>query len=268
MTRMLIAVGSVKAAPGATTLALGLAALWPRPDCVVIECDPSGGDLWARFGHHPEPGLSGLAAAPPWRGPIPESFRQRLSVGADAVLAIPGDGATAAVRTLVDKSIGTLRQAATSATVVLDVGRLDRGSPSIALAAAADHVLLLAAPTLAEQAQVGARLPWLTRTLAGRLWLVRAGRGGHNSYELSRDLNVSVIGTVPRGRWGAGVLAGQLRIPNWRQLNVARAVAGIAATLCALDPQEPATVAWRVPDVRVVPPVIGDRADTRRDAVR
>src|SRR5262249_61331290 len=60
---MLIAVASVKGAPGVTTLALGLAALWPELGAVLVECDPDGGDLAARFGHHPDPGLASLAAA-------------------------------------------------------------------------------------------------------------------------------------------------------------------------------------------------------------
>jgi len=255
---MLIAVGSGKGAPGATTLGLGLAALWPRPDAALVECDPAGGDLWARFGHHPEPGLSGLAAAAGWEGPIPGFFRQRLSVGADVVLAIPGDGAAASVLTLADRGLDALRQAATTSTVILDVGRLDHRSPAVALAAAADHVLLLAAPTLAQQTQVGARLPWLSHALSGKLWLVGVGDGGLGTTELSRDLRLPAIGTVPHSRWGAGVLAGQLNIPNWRRLKLARAVRRIAAALCALEPgpERGETVVWRAADHGAVPPVI------------
>jgi hypothetical protein len=265
---MLIAVGSAKGSPGATTLALGLAALWPRPDAVVVECDPAGGDLWARFGHHPEPGLSALAAAAPWDGPIPGFFRQRLSVGADAVLAIPGDGAAASVHTLADRALGALRQASATTTVVLDVGRLDSRSPAVKLAAAADHVLLLTGPTLAEQTEVGTRLPWLAPALAGRLWLVRAGDGTHRKAELSRDLGLPVIGTVPQSRWGAGVLAGQLGIPNWRQLKLARSIRGIAAALCTPEPDPAATVVWRASDMHTVPPIIAAPAGAPREAAR
>lgn len=265
---MLIAVGSAKGAPGATTLALGLATLWPRPDAVLVECDPTGGDLWARFGHHPEPGLSTLAATAPWQGPIPYACRQRLGVGADAVLAIAGDGAAASVLTLADRAVEALRQASTAAAVILDVGRLDSRSPALALVAAADHVLLLAAPTLAEQAQVGARLPWLTSALSGRLWLVRAGGGPHGTAELSHDLGIPVIGTVPRSHWCAGVLAGQLHIPNWRRMVMARAIGRIAATLHAHEAPPARAVVWRVPDAHAVPPVIVASLGDRRQAVR
>ena len=46
------AVGSLRGAPGATTLAMGLAAAWPATTgrrCVVVEADPNGGVLAARF---------------------------------------------------------------------------------------------------------------------------------------------------------------------------------------------------------------------------
>ncbi len=55
---MLIAVCSLKGSPGVTTWALALAACWPRPaSAVLVECDPSGGSLAARFGLAPAPGL-------------------------------------------------------------------------------------------------------------------------------------------------------------------------------------------------------------------
>ena len=268
---MLIAVGTGKGSPGGTTLGLGLAALWPRPDATLVECDPAGGDLWARFGHHPEPGLSGLAAAATWEGPIPGFFRQRLSVGADVVLAIPGDGAAASVVTLADRGLDALKQASTTATVILDVGRLDTRSPAIPLAAAADHVLLLSAPTLAEQAQVGARLAWLSRAMTGKLWLVGVGAAGHGTADLGRDLGLPAIGAMPYSRWGAGVLSGQLSIPNWRRLKLARSIRHIAAALCALEPEpeaEPAkTVAWLASDKRAVPPLISAPGQAGRQGV-
>ncbi|WP_218577435.1 MinD/ParA family ATP-binding protein [Phytohabitans rumicis] len=221
-----------------TTLAVGLAALWPRPGAVLVEGDPAGGDLWARFGHHPSPGLAGLAAATvhPAAGQDLRAHLQRLPVGVDAVLAPPGDGAAASVRMLADRGTGILRRAAGSSTVVLDLGRLEPGGPNLALAGAADQVLLLARPELAELNQVGARLPWLLPRLAGRLWLVPAGSGRVPTGQITRALGVSVIGAVPHSRWGAPALAGQLQVPNWRRLAWGRAVARIAEALAATEP--------------------------------
>src|SRR5436305_12221156 len=97
----LVVVGSVKDAPGVTTLAVGMVAGWPRPDAVLLEADPDGGDLAARFGHHPDPGLMSFAAAA--RSGIEAGRRrghvQRLPLDLDVVLAPPGDDAYAAGQT-------------------------------------------------------------------------------------------------------------------------------------------------------------------------
>src|SRR5438034_42998 len=142
-------VGSVKGAPGATTVGLGLAALWPQPGVVLVEADPAGGVLAARFGYACEPGLPSLAAAArtgaaglPLGGHV-----QRLPVGADVVLAPAGDAAAASVHTLFYGS-GVLTHAARAGTVLVDVGRLTRGGPGCHLAAAADRLLLVSGPGL------------------------------------------------------------------------------------------------------------------------
>ena len=61
----LLVVASVAGSPGATRLALGLAASWPDPDRrrVVVEADPDGGRLGAELGTGVEPGLMALALA-------------------------------------------------------------------------------------------------------------------------------------------------------------------------------------------------------------
>jgi len=62
----LIAVAADKGAPGVTTTALSLAAVWPRP-VLLAECDPAGGDLVYRFpavgGGHLDPRRGVLSLA-------------------------------------------------------------------------------------------------------------------------------------------------------------------------------------------------------------
>ena len=62
----LIAIASDKGAPGFTTAALALAAVWPRP-VLLAECDPAGGDLVYRFpavgGGHLDPRRGVLSLA-------------------------------------------------------------------------------------------------------------------------------------------------------------------------------------------------------------
>ncbi|GIJ64386.1 hypothetical protein [Virgisporangium aurantiacum] len=251
MSRVLVAVASAKGSHGATTLALALAARWTQPGAVLVECDADGGDLAYRFGHHPDPGLSSLAAACR-AGAVDEPLTrhvQRLGLGVDVVLAPPGDAAAASVQTLAYAAGGVLARAGTVLTVVADVGRLTRGGPGLQLAATADHVLLVVAPELAELAQVGARLGWLREALRGRLWLVRVGSGRYSAVEMARDLGVDVAGEVPHDRSGAGVLSGRLVGRGWWRQQLPRAAAGIAHTLSGKPTGNVAMAGgWRVRD--------------------
>ncbi len=45
----LVVVASVSGAPGVSCTALGLTALWPGHPALLVEADPSGGVLAARF---------------------------------------------------------------------------------------------------------------------------------------------------------------------------------------------------------------------------
>ncbi|MGH3603225.1 MAG: chromosome partitioning protein, partial [Pseudonocardiaceae bacterium] len=55
---------SLKGSPGVTTFCVALAAQWSaHTRCVLLECDPSGGDLATRFSLASSPGLVSLAAA-------------------------------------------------------------------------------------------------------------------------------------------------------------------------------------------------------------
>ena len=55
---------SAHGAPGVTTTALTLAGVWPKNrQCLLVEADPSGGVVAARFGLQDSPGLASLAAA-------------------------------------------------------------------------------------------------------------------------------------------------------------------------------------------------------------
>jgi MinD-like ATPase involved in chromosome partitioning or flagellar assembly len=61
---MLLAVCSLKGSPGVTTLATALGARWPAGETpILVEADPAGGDLMARFRLNDAPGLVTLAVA-------------------------------------------------------------------------------------------------------------------------------------------------------------------------------------------------------------
>lgn len=263
---MLIAVGSVKGSPGVTTLSVGLAALWPRPGAVLLECDPVGGDLAARFGRLADhAGLRELADAlrrgagvsDGSEGPFASTFQRRLSIGVDAVLAEPGLEAVGTVRTIAAHGLAMLRRTAAAGTVLLDVGRLDPQSESLPLAAAADHVLLLARPDAADLSHISASLSWLNSSLSGQLWLVPAGDGRMPAQEVARIVHAPVLGVLPHHRWCAAALTGRMHVPRWRRLPLGKAIEQLAARLTALEPSPP-------PPQVVAPVVTNPRYPTRQ----
>ncbi|MGW3425971.1 MinD/ParA family ATP-binding protein [Streptomyces phaeochromogenes] len=149
--RRLVVLGSVTGAPGVTTAALALAAAWPteadggvRP--VMVEADPSGGDLMIRFGLPTAPSLLDVAAAAgkPYPGSLLGAASE-LPFGVRAVVAVPGRGpCREAVRLLATEAgrrvlLGDGRD---RGTVLLDVGRLTEDVEP--LLAAADQVVLVA----------------------------------------------------------------------------------------------------------------------------
>src|SRR5262249_53388734 len=61
---MLVAVLSLKGSPGVTTFSIALAARWPATArALLVEADPSGGDIATRFSLASAPGLVSFAAA-------------------------------------------------------------------------------------------------------------------------------------------------------------------------------------------------------------
>jgi hypothetical protein len=185
---------SAKGSPGVTTTALGLAARWPQPGAVVVEADPAGGDLAARFGRHAEPGLATMALASrhnPGGERDPGLWMQPLDCGVDVVLAPPGPAAVARLTELAGRGAPLLQALAGQRPVVLvDGGRWRPGSAADPLLAAADLTLVLARPVLAEICQLQVRLAALASGRAD-VWLLLVGDGGWPLSEIAAVLSLN-----------------------------------------------------------------------------
>ena len=218
---MLIAVCSLKGSPGVTTWSIALAARWPTPaGAVLVECDPSGGSLAARFGLASTPGLVSLAAAArhdtaarrDTTAGLLWSHAQALPGGLPVVAAPAGaDYTRAALSTLLDsrhESVSIFRGAATvpGAVVIADCGRLDSASPAVSIAREADQVLLLVRPRADELNHLAAGLSMVD------LWSMRPGLTlvgpGYSPTEVVRELGMPVLATVPQDDKGARALSG------------------------------------------------------------
>jgi hypothetical protein len=250
---LIVALVSAKGSPGVTTAAVGLATRWPRPGAVVVEADPAGGDLAARFGRPLDPGLAAIAldSRDPGGEPDPRRWTQPLPCGVAAVLAPPGAAAAASLAELGPRTPAVLESlAGRHPVVVVDAGRWRPGPPAhpapdpapadLALAAA-DVVLLLARPVVNELRQVQARLPAL-RELAADLRLLLCGEADWPPAEVAASLRVPVAGVLPVDSHGAGVLSGR-SVPRrgwasagWTRLPLLRACRSLALTLHRRQP--------------------------------
>jgi hypothetical protein len=246
---MLLAVGSVKASPGATTAAVALGARWPVPGVpVVVECDPAGGDLLARFGLEPYPGLVSLAAAAR-RTSEPGllwQHTQRLPGGLGVVVgAMGGEQAKAALDALASSGgTAVLRQAADDGrtVVIADCGRVDSASAALPVVRAADALVLLARPRADELAHLAALLPSVS-SWCGAVWLVLVG-DGYRPRDVTRELGVPVLGALPHDPPGAAVLAGQ---PGARRGPDRSALGQAAAQVAAVIRAQALGTGHRVP---------------------
>lgn len=235
---MLIAVCSLKGSPGVTTLATALGARWPgQENPIVVEVDPAGGDLMARFRLPDTPGLVSLAAAARGRsGAEPNllvQHTQLLPGGLRVVLGPVGaEQARAALTVLASGPSSPLRRAAdqSETMVIADCGRVDPDSPAFPIIRGADAMLLVARPHDDELAHVALKLQ-AAQQWSRRPCFVLVG-DGYPTAEVSQALRIPVMGCVPRDDKGAAVLGGQgRRGPDKSALG--RAAARIALNLYA-----------------------------------
>jgi hypothetical protein len=209
---------SVKDAPGVTTLACLVGATWPSHRKVaVVESDPFGGDLAARFGLSAKRGWCTFAAASRRVGPdVPlEPHLQQLPGGLD-VLVDSVAASESAERPSVERlSVANLLDSSAAPhhdgwDLLVDAGRLlldqDRtrewldGSDSVVVVLRSDapSVLKIADRSVALRARCGERVS-----------LVIVGRGHYDDEAIEQFTGIPVIGRVPFDPGAAAVAAGE-----------------------------------------------------------
>jgi len=234
---MLIAVISVKGSPGVTTFSVALAACWPGPAArvLLVEADPSGGDVATRFSLASTPGVASLAAAAR-RSTDPGlawQHAQALPGGLAVVTTSPdADQARAALTALVPDAtagVGVVRRAADAvqAVVIADCGRIDPESPSMPIVRSADVLIVLSRAGADDLAHLARRLPavggWSPCPV---LLLVGAG---YSIAEVARELGVPPAGRIPEDRHGAAALCGRRSGSRWGRRGPSHSGLGRAA---------------------------------------
>ena len=165
---MIVALGSVRGAPGVTSWTMLLATAWAASTAdrcrVVLEADPDGGVLGARYGVGVDPGAITFAASlRRGAGPVLEIAEHGRVVDKNIVL-IPGAESA-------DRATSMWREAAqTTATAIaadtvsdwfIDCGRFRPLSPSLAFSESATLTVLVVGPMSEDLVQAPATLRML-----------------------------------------------------------------------------------------------------------
>jgi hypothetical protein len=167
----LVAFASTKGAPGVTTAALVVGALWPRP-VIVADCDPGGGDLGIRLPAEggglvdPERGLISLASAAR-HGLRPEhvAAHTQTLLGGLPLLAGVQTPQQAAAMTSLWPVLGSSLDAISGVDVIADCGRLTGETAQLALLRAARLVVLFCQPTVVSVIHLRERITALEPVL-------------------------------------------------------------------------------------------------------
>ncbi|WP_246037632.1 MinD/ParA family ATP-binding protein [Saccharothrix texasensis] len=233
---------------------------------LLVEADPSGGDVGTRFSLQSTPGLVSLVAAAR-RSDDPAllwQHAQALPGGLPVVAAPPdGDRALSALSALSDPTAGAgvLRAAASApdSAVIVDCGRIDAGSPAMPIVRSADAMVLLTRAHADDLAHLARRLPAIGRWTAHPAMLL-VGEG-YSTAEVARELGVLPLGRVPSDPHGAAVLCGRPSTRRWGRSGPAHSALGqvahkVAKVLLA-DQVPPAAMPRQKPAENEASPVVG-----------
>jgi len=227
---------SAHGSPGVTTTALVLASVWPTDEHpVVVEADPFGGVISARFGLADKPGLVSLAAAARAGGDVALVWdhAQRLPGGLPVLVAPPSaDQTNAAVGDLASALVGWA--VSDGLAVVADCGRLSVSLQLPPLLVDADRVLVLCRPAVDQLRPAADRIrSLLAAGVSTRLLLV--GDTPYGADEVASSLDLPVVGTVAFDPTGAAALAGQVGRRSLGRSRLVRSVVTLASGLVVSD---------------------------------
>lgn len=238
-----VAMASYKGAPGVTTLACLVGATWPGAQSpTVVECDPAGGDLAARFGLAGLTGWSSLVAAVrrPGAEPSIADHLQQLPGGLDVLVGVAAGGPVPRSTEAEARAERLVSALSPPGHLLVDLGRLPgNGQTTPFWLARADRVCLVARADAASAMHVLARSETVGAWGLDRVGLVVVGRGPYRAQEIERLSGVPVLAEVPYDPEAAAVvtdgvgssrrLARSGLVAAARRLALALAVDGAAA---------------------------------------
>ena len=206
----MVAVTGPAGAQGVSTVAAALASTWPER-CVLVECDPSGGDVGAWWDLPASPGLASTVAAAPTD--LSAICEHAPLVGTTHVLAAPVRAGEAAVTvTSAVQRLLPILAATTDIDVIVDLGRCGPALPPAVVHAAVVVVVARQVPgSTSATAAIVDRAADVLALCAARAVPATVALIGSDPYpagEIARYLDADVH-RIADDRLGAAVLAGR-----------------------------------------------------------
>jgi len=256
-----IAFGAAAGSPGVTTTVAALAARWPdHREPLIVEADPSGGDLVARLAALDGTAV-GLADSP---STVQLAARSRSGIAPQVLLEhlqrLPGPGevraliappgpfaAATAIGALATAGLAERLGALDGLDCLVDVGRIDATSPALPLVRAASMVVVVTRSSL-ESVRHTRELVTGLRSMHLRPVLLVVGDQPYAAQDVADAVEAKLLGAIPDDPTGARALAGDARspkvLPRTRLLRAATEITPALAT-----PREPtATSAAPTPE--------------------
>ena len=211
---------AAKGSAGVTTAALTLAAVWPegRGAPLVVECDPGGGDVAARFGLGVIPGVVSLAAELERSGPADPAdcgnqvggHTQELPGGLRILVAPTSPEEMRLPLERLAEDLPRLAQA--KADFMVDCGRLEASAMRqhtavLRLIQRCGLVVVVVRPELAALQHLNVWLPTL-RSLDVDVLALLSGRAPYSPEEIGDTMDLRVIGALPHDPAAADVVGG------------------------------------------------------------
>lgn len=202
----LLSVINAKGSPGATQSAASLAAVWPEADRVLVEADPAGGVLAARWRLQSRPSMvdvsASLITARDERAALDAGIQETtfLDEPLQVVCApIQRTGASAALTRVLSQNPKVFTPA--DRWVIADVGRIAPGSVAWPLLARSDAVLMVLRGDVESVLALRGLAEAIDAECASR-WAVAVVPGTYNADDINgafvgQDLHVPVLGDLP-----------------------------------------------------------------------
>lgn len=207
------AIGSLRGAPGATTLAMGLAAAWPAATGrrhVVVEADPKGGVLAARFDElRADRTIADAAVALRRDVDLERLLGTARSVwgSVPVIPSHPSAEQTTAVLANAAERLAAGLAAGLDVDAIVDVGVLTARSPALPLARRAVATLLLSHTRFEDVASLTARVREL-RAAGVEPLLVAAGERVYDPEDVAREADLPLFAVLPHDPRAAASLTG------------------------------------------------------------